>query len=155
MPVRFADAATGMLCILVALVAGVIAWSFPAIPGQQYGAATFPLLIAAGLGICGALLLGKAVLRLGEDAGNLRTPPGIVWHGAAILALVLFYIFGERPIGFVPVMSLVLLGSMLLYGTRLVVAVPVAIGSTLLIHFVFYKFLRVPLSWGVLLSWAW
>lgn len=155
MPVRFADAATGVLCILVALAAGIVAWSFPAIPGQEYGAATFPVLIAAGLGICGALLAGKAALRLGEDAGDLRTPPGTLWKGAAILALVLFYVFGVEPIGFVPVMSLVLLAAMLLYGTRLLVAVPVAIGATLLVHLVFYKFLRVPLSWGVLLPWAW
>jgi putative tricarboxylic transport membrane protein len=33
--------------------------------------------------------------------------------------------------------------------------VPVAILATLLVHLVFYKFLRVPLPWGLLLPVAW
>jgi putative tricarboxylic transport membrane protein len=155
MPVRFADAATGVLCILVALAAGIVAWSFPAIPGQEYGAATFPVLIAAGLGLCGALLLGRALLRLGADTGSADMLAGATWRGAAVVALVLVYIFAAQPMGFVPVMSLVLLGALLLYGTRLLVAVPVAIVATLLVHFVFYKLLRVPLPWGLLLPVAW
>jgi putative tricarboxylic transport membrane protein len=155
MPVRLADAATGVLCILVALAAGVVAWSFPAIPGQEYGAATFPVLIASGLGICGALLLGRAALRLGPDAADLQMPASTLWKGAAIVGLGFFYVFAATPIGFVPVMAVLLLAALLLYGTRLVVAVPVAIISTLLVHFVFYKLLRVPLPWGVLQPWAW
>ncbi len=155
MPVRIADAATGVLCILVALAAGIVAWSFPAIPGQEYGAATFPVVIASGLGICGAVLLGRAVLRLGPDAGSLGIPAGTLWKGAAVVGLALVYVFAAEPIGFVPVMAVVLLGALLLYGTRVAIAVPVAILATLLVHFVFYKLLRVPLPWGVLLPWAW
>jgi len=31
----------------------------------------------------------------------------------------------------------------------------VAAIATLLVHFAFYKLLRVPLPWGVLTPWAW
>jgi putative tricarboxylic transport membrane protein len=31
----------------------------------------------------------------------------------------------------------------------------VAIAVSLLIHFIFYKGLRVPLPWGLLQAWAW
>ena len=34
------------------------------------------------------------------------------------------------------------------------VTIPVAIVATLVIHFSFYKLLRVPLPWGVLEGWA-
>jgi len=50
----------------------------------------------------------------------------------------------------------------LLLGTLLAVlqvrawTVPViAIGVSVLIHFIFYKGLGVPLPWGLLQSWAW
>ena len=35
------------------------------------------------------------------------------------------------------------------------VAVPLALGVTLLIHLIFYKGLRVPLPWGILLPYQW
>ena len=38
---------------------------------------------------------------------------------------------------------------------RLAVVVPVALLMTLLIHYAFYKLLRVPLPWGVLQRIAW
>jgi len=31
----------------------------------------------------------------------------------------------------------------------------VAVIATLVVHFAFYKLLRVPLPWGVLTPWAW
>jgi len=31
----------------------------------------------------------------------------------------------------------------------------VAVIATVLVHFAFYKLLRVPLPWGVLTPWAW
>jgi len=37
----------------------------------------------------------------------------------------------------------------------LVRAVPIAIVMTLLIHYAFYKLLKVPLPWGLLQSIAW
>jgi putative tricarboxylic transport membrane protein len=38
---------------------------------------------------------------------------------------------------------------------RVPVAITVAIVATLLVHFAFYKLLRVPLPWGVLTGVAW
>jgi putative tricarboxylic transport membrane protein len=154
MPMRIGDALAGAICVLVALTAGIIASSFPAIPGQQYGAATFPVLIAAGLGICGALLLGRAVFRPAfaateEQAGETEWSAARLLRGAFVIALVLLYIFAAQKIGFVPIMGALLLGSLLAFGTRLVPAIAVTIIATVVVLVVFYKFLRVPLPWGI------
>ena len=50
-----------VLGALFALLGAVVLWhvqSFPFIPGQKFGAALFPGVIAAGLVICGVLLAG-------------------------------------------------------------------------------------------------
>ena len=38
---------------------------------------------------------------------------------------------------------------------RLPRAIVIALVMTLVIHYMFYKLLRVPLPWGVLTPWAW
>lgn len=154
MPMRVGDALAGAICVLVALTAGIIAWGFPAIPGQAYGAATFPVIIAAGLGICGALLLGRALFRPAlvaaeEPAGETEWSAARLSRAAFVIALVLLYIFAAQRIGFVPVMGALLLGSLLAFGTRLVPAIAVTVVATLLVLVVFYRFLRVPLPWGI------
>ena len=43
----------------LAALGGVVLWhiqGYPAMPGQKFGPALFPGLVAAGLGICGVLL---------------------------------------------------------------------------------------------------
>jgi putative tricarboxylic transport membrane protein len=49
---------------------------------------------------------------------------------------------------------LVLLALFLAYGVRPVTAIIVAVVVTLVIHYAFYKLLRVPLPWGVLTRFA-
>ena len=50
---------------------------------------------------------------------------------------------------------LYLLAFMWVLRVRWVVAIPVALVMTLLIHYAFYKLLKVPLPWGVLTPIAW
>ena len=51
------DAIFGAIFALLGAVVLVHVQSFPNIPGQQYGAAIFPGLIAAGFVVCGVLLV--------------------------------------------------------------------------------------------------
>ena len=49
---------------------------------------------------------------------------------------------------------LLLLALFIAYGVRPMTAIIVAIGVTFVIHYAFYKLLRVPLPWGVLTRFA-
>jgi len=69
--------------------------------------------------------------------------------------VLVFYVSAADPLGFMPTAALCLLALFLKLKVRLLPAVIVAISATLVIHFLFYKLLRVPLPWGVLERFAW
>ena len=50
---RVNDAITGFALLAFAIATFAYARTLPAIPGQDYGAAVFPMLVAAGLAGCG------------------------------------------------------------------------------------------------------
>jgi putative tricarboxylic transport membrane protein len=146
-----------LLALGVAVLFGV--QGFPKIPGQPVGPALFPGMIASGLCIAGVLLL----------VGGLRTQRGQPWlawddwvrsprHIAAVAVLlgsVLFYIAAANWLGFLPTAALILLSLFLVLRVPVARAVLLAVIATLVIHFAFYKLLRVPLPWGVLTPYAW
>ena len=68
---------------------------------------------------------------------------------------LLFYIAASTPLGFIPCSLIVLCAMFLTLRVRPVLILPVALVSTLVIHTLFYKGLRVPLPWGVLTPIAW
>ncbi len=151
------DAVIG--AVLLLLSAGLLlhVQSFPRIPGQDVGPGMFPGLIAVGLAICGALLIGKGLRQRGRWA-----QPG-PWvrsrrHAVAAAAVVggtVVYILLADIVGFLllaPVLFFVLFWS---FGTRPMPAAIWAVVVTAGVHYAFYQLLRVPLPWGVLTPWAW
>jgi putative tricarboxylic transport membrane protein len=157
--VKVNDAVPGAL--LIALGAAVLAGvqGFPKIPGQPVGPALFPGIIAVGLCVCGAILVVKGWLARREGAWFtaddwVRSPR----HALALAVLlggIVFYILLAERLGFFITATLVLfalLASLRLAPLR---AFGIALVAVLLIHFAFYKLLRVPLPWGVLKNHAW
>lgn len=141
---------------LAALGAAVL-WhiqSFPPMPGQKFGPAWFPGLIAAGLMICGVLLIATRLrAATAQPAVQLpdwmRRPRAVAGVTSVVLGL-LFYIFTVDALGFhFTAAALLLVWSRVLRASW-TLAVPVAIAATVLIHLAFYKLLKVPLPWGVL-----
>jgi putative tricarboxylic transport membrane protein len=125
-------------------------------PGQKFGPAWFPGLVAGGLGICGVLLVTAGLRQRtpwAEVPEWIRSPRA----RAAVAALVgglLLYVLAADTLGF-HITGLVLLALwMRLLGAAWKVTLPVALVATLVIHFCFYKLLRVPLPWGVLEAFA-
>ena len=121
-------------------------------PGQNYGAALFPGLIAAGLGVCGALLVTRGLrdkAPLFELAPWTRVAP-LAANFALVCAALVFYIFAAETLGFMVTGSLLLLALFLKLGVRPLIAVPVALVAVLGFHLLFYQLLRVPLPWGIL-----
>ena len=149
---RFNDAVLG--AILVGF-AGWVWWMtgfFPALPGQDYGPNLFPRILAVGIGICGALL----VLRGVRHRGHLITfepwtrEPARLLSFLAMPAAVLAYIMFSDRLGFIPTAFLILVALFLWFRARLVVALPVAAGMTMLVHWFFAGLMRVPLPRGLL-----
>jgi putative tricarboxylic transport membrane protein len=148
---RINDAVIGAALLVFAIAVFAIARTFPAIPGQDYGAAVFPMVIAVGLGGCGAVLVASG-MRHWEGAvswgGWARTHHA--WAKLAVVAaLVVFYIFGASILGFVPTSGIILLVFLMTMGVRWWIAIVVSIAVTLLIQQTFVGLLRVPLPLGL------
>jgi putative tricarboxylic transport membrane protein len=125
-------------------------------PGQKFGPAWFPGLIAVGLALCGALLVfaglrqRSAWISLPDWIHSRRARAGI---GALVAGLV-FYVLAADALGFHIAGIVLLVLWIRVLGASWRVTLPVALVGTLVIHFAFYKLLRVPLPWGVLERWA-
>jgi putative tricarboxylic transport membrane protein len=156
---RLNDAVFGVLLVLLGAFIINEARGFPDLPGQSYGPAFFPNVIGASLAVCGVALIVAGIaqrhelafVRLGAWASSPRHVANVVLVLVALVAYILF----SDTVGFVP-MSFVILGVLLYrFGCGVATTIGLAVGATLLIHTLFYKFLLVPLPWGVLEPYAW
>ena len=120
-------------------------------PGQRFGPAWFPGSIAAGLAVCGLLLI---------VSGLRRPSPWLAWPGwvsrrrpllgvGSVIAGLLFYILAADTLGFHLTGFVLLLLWTRVLGAAWRLAFPVALLATVLIHLAFYKLLRIPLPWGI------
>jgi putative tricarboxylic transport membrane protein len=147
-----------ILGALLALLGAVVLWhvqTFPVIPGQKFGAALFPGVIAAGLVLCGILLSVRGLRQAARGGRAIAfddwaRDPVIVVRFLSVPAGLLFYILTSNFLGFHIAASIAMLGWLLVFGVRLLPAVALAIGFPVLMHLAFYKILRVPLPWGLL-----
>ena len=136
--------------IAIALLAIAVLWtarSFPDVPGQKLGAASLPMIVGAGLLICG-LLLALRGTRAGPAADD--RPPGRVGPAFAVLAGIVLYLVASEPLGYPIVAPLTLMLALLGLGSRPIPALAWSIGAAAAVHLAFYKLLKVPLPWGLL-----
>ncbi len=146
------DAVVGAALIALAIAILVHIQAYPLIPGQQYGPALFPGVIAVGLIGCGLALVRRGV-RAGRPLvtlGAWMRDPALATNFLLICAVLVFYIAFVGPLGFIPTAAIVLVALFFKLGVRPLPAIAIAIAATLVIHTLFYKLLRVPLPWGVL-----
>ncbi len=153
------DAVFGLLLLALGGAVLAIVQGYPKIPGQQVGPALFPGLIATGLCVGGVLLLvrgwrDRAVSPWVKLEDWVRSPRHLLGF-AVVLASMLFYIYVSEALGFLITSVLILVANFLVLKVPPGRALLVAVIATLLIHFAFYKLLRVPLPWGVLKNFAW
>jgi putative tricarboxylic transport membrane protein len=150
--VKINDAAIGAALVVLGVF---ILWhiqGYPAMSGQRFGPAWFPGIVAAGLAICGAMLVvqgGRSRAPwVAFDAWTGRKRP-VAGFAAVILGLG-FYVLASEPLGFHLTGFVLLLAWMRILGTRLPLALIVAVVAPIAIHLSFYKLLRIPLPWGAL-----
>ena len=138
----------------LAVLAGAVLWSaraFPNVPGQKLGAAFLPMLVGAGLLLCGIALVVRS-LRGRAYANDTAAEAGSEHFGSSlvIIAAVLAYILLSERIGFLVIAPLCLMAGFLAFRIGWRRALGWALGGTALVHVCFYKLLRVPLPWGVI-----
>jgi putative tricarboxylic transport membrane protein len=153
------DAIFGLVLLVLGATVLISVQAFPKIPGQPVGPALFPGLIAAGLCIAGFLLIVNGVR-------NRANQHWLVWddwvssprHVVAVLVLlgaVVFYIVASDRLGFLPTAVVILVALFSALRVPFWRAVFIAVIAAVVVHFAFYKLLRVPLPWGVLMPYAW
>ena len=153
------DAVFGLLLLALGGTVLFAVQAYPKIPGQPVGPALFPGLIAAGLCVAGVLLVARGWR-------TRAAQPWLAWDDwvrsprhvlalAVLLGSIAFYIAAANWLGFLPTAVLILLAMFSVLRVPLGRAVLLAVVATLVVHFAFYKLLRVPLPWGLLTPWAW
>jgi len=157
------DAVWGALLIFLSAAILVHVRNFPTIPGQNVGPALFPGLIAVGLVVCAVILIVKGLAARAQGGERGHWLEFDAWTGsrrhvlafALVVGVNVFYILLVDRLGFIPT-GIVYLGVLFaVFGVRTGWIVPLALVVTLVIHFAFYKLLKVPLPWGVLQGIAW
>lgn len=168
---RLGDAPIGAAFLALAVA---VLWhirDFPPAPGQPYGPALFPGLIAVGLAVASALLIASAwqssrrAATFNRNAGEARDDLACAGPGsmparrwlpfAATVATLIGYVAWVDRLGFIVTAFVMLCVLFAAYRVRLAWIVPVAAVSTLAVHTAFYKLLKVPLPWGLLSGWVW
>ncbi len=155
------DAVWGVLLLLLGGALLVYVQSFPTIPGQDYGPALFPGVIGAGLVVCGALLTMKGIVARRSDGLAwaafdpwLRHRPQVIAF-ATVIAVNVFYLAAIDRLGFVITGTVYLAALFTVFRVRARWIVPLALIVTLIIHYAFFKLLRVPLPGGILQGFTW
>jgi putative tricarboxylic transport membrane protein len=153
---RFNDAILGAIFIAVAAFMIQQSFSFPGFPGQDYGPALFPRIIAGGIILCSVLLVFRGLRARsvsGEAWINLdewTRVPRHVLSFALMLAAMLFYILASEWLGFIITAFVIQLGLFLWFAVRPLTALVVAIISTIVVQYFFVSLMRVPLPRGLL-----
>lgn len=155
---RFSDATLGAFFLLFGVLLAGYSWQLPDIPGQQYGAATFPLLISIGFIACSLRLLYEAIKQGKQPWVNLATEvksPRALAGVAATILLVIFYIFFSQSVGFIPTAILITFSMFLILKVHPGKAAVLSILAAFACDFIFRTMLLVPLPSGIVPRLPW
>jgi putative tricarboxylic transport membrane protein len=153
--VRLNDAVIGVALVLFALAMILYTRTFPAMPGQDYGPALFPVLIGIGFLLTGAILIVSGLRRRRTEplfgGGDwLRSGPHI-FKFLAVVGGLLLYIQISDWLGFILTSLLLLSGWLVLFrGGKPLSSCVIALAVTLGVDYAFSQLLLVPLPLGVL-----
>jgi putative tricarboxylic transport membrane protein len=155
---RLDDSVAGLLVAGVGAAVVLAARGFPPSPGQVVGPWLFPMAVGAGLVVLGGVLAaGGLAAREGPlvvlDAWARR--PRMVRNFVLVIADLLFYAVVVSSLGFFLTSAVFLLVLFLAFDVRWTRAIGLAGLVTVVMHYAFYTWLRVPLPWGVLERIAW
>jgi putative tricarboxylic transport membrane protein len=156
---KFNDTLSGAALLALALAILFTIQSYPTIPGQNIGPAAFPGLLASLLAVCSVLLIIKGLRNKEHKAwielGDWMQSRFHARNFVITIACLVYYIVLSDKLGFLICASTILMAMFWALEVKKTWIVPIAVLVTLVIHTVFYKGLRVPLPWGVLMPLQW
>jgi putative tricarboxylic transport membrane protein len=155
------DRVTGGAIATLGAAAFFYGSKLPPVPGQQVGPSAFPMVVGAGLVICGVMIvlgIGRRFEEVAEADVVSHSAPELLeplpawrnWLALLPPALLLFYALASEALGFLPTAAIMVLISSLAFGARPKLAVPLALIAPFVINLIFLKLLRVPLPGGLL-----
>ena len=152
---RINDAVIGAVLVLFALAMMWHTRTFPAMPGQDYGPAVFPVLIGIGFLITGLILVVSGLRRQKTEGwftgGEWLRSRTHVARFVAVLGGLIVYILVSGWVGFIPTALLLLFGWLVLFRDgKPVSSLVIALAVTLVVHYAFSQLLLVPLPLGIL-----
>lgn len=153
------DAVFGAVLLLLAAAIVVLAQAFPEMPGQDYGPALFPTLIAAGFGLSGLVLLARTLPRVrAEGLFHVRGWEGGWGRLGDVLLIVgglIVWILVWNPVGFLAGATAYASVLMIRFRGRPLSSVAVGLVLALAIDWGFRRLLLVPLPLGPLTGIIW
>ena len=156
---KFNDALSGFALLALSLLILFTVRTYPDIPGQNIGPGAFPGLLAWLLALCSVILIIKGLKNKKHEYWAVRGAWMQSWfhlrNFIVTLACLLFYIFASDFLGFLICGILILSVMFAALEVRAKWIFPIAIVVTFVVHTIFYKGLRVPLPWGLLMPIQW
>ncbi len=156
---QLSDRVTGLTIAAIGAVAIYGASLLPPMPGQPVGPSIFPIVVGAGLCLCGALIsLGigrgfeeEAEADLAAHEAPLPPPSRAARLKALIpIAALLFYVLAVDTLGFALTAAAMVAVVAAALGARWKIVVGLALLAPPVVHLMFFKLLRVPLPDGLL-----
>jgi putative tricarboxylic transport membrane protein len=160
---QLSDRVTGLFLIALGAVTAYAGSRLPPVPGQQIGPNVFPMVIGAGLCICGGLIALRVGHHFEEEAeadlaahsAQAAEPARETWKWRGLMALIppallVFYVVAVDRLGFLATAATMVLVTALALGARPRLALPLAIAAPVIVHLLFAKLLRVPLPPGLI-----
>ena len=147
---RLHDTWLGVLLVALAAVFFGYTFTFPDMPGQKYGPALFPRLIALGIAACGVVIAVRG-WRSGAPWVALRPELQRLQGWLAWLAMplaIVFYLVAAERLGFLPTAAIVVAALCAWMGARLWVALLTGVLAALVVQWFFGTLMRVPLPRG-------
>ncbi len=156
---KFNDVFSGMVLMALSLLILLTVKDYPDIPGQNIGPGAFPGLLAALLALCSALLILKGIRTQRHHRwlvwGNWVKSWAHLRNFLITIACIGFYIAASEFLGFLICSTAILSTMFTTLGVRWKWILPLSLIVTLVVHTIFYKLLRVPLPWGILMPIQW
>ncbi len=172
---KVSDRVTGLMLVVLGAFAYWGGSLLPPVPGQQVGPDVFPMVIGAGLAICGAFIMLGVGRTFEEEEAIITSASGDVakaealepdrgflegflrdgWKVLIPPGSLFFYYFASEKLGFWITATLMVFVLAWSQGAKLKWAAALAVFAPIFVHLVFYKLLRVPLPFGILnFPWA-
>lgn len=154
------DFILGLAFMLLGAIVILVASQYPTMASLQYGPSLFPSLIGGGFLIGGLILSVTQLPTLKQQLVSTDASVGKVFNFRAILvsllpcALIAFYILTSEFLGAALSLGIIMFVLMLVRKTTLPLALCISVIASLIIYFLFSRYLLIPLPEGLLSFWG-